>query len=97
MTSSRHRLTLAVPRRPIDPIYPLEDLQNLYLDLQNTLGRSANTYKCYQATFKLFGQFLAASQIRPNSLTLSPQIMQQFARWLRETPVPSHRGTTIRS
>lgn len=97
MPTSSHRLTLAETRGPMEPTYPLADLQRRYLDHHRALGRSPDTVLRYEATFRLFDHYLADTNRCPDSRALCAEVIQRFAVWLRETPVRPQRGSTKRS
>ncbi len=81
----------------MEPIYPLADLQQRYLDHHRALGRSPNTVLRYQATFRLFDRYLADTDQQADSRSLNAEVIQRFAVWLRETPVRPQRGSTQRA
>ena len=73
----------------------LDELQRRYLVDHQAHGSSINTIKRYQATFALFARFLGDRPADAGVLTSAT--MQEFALWLRETPVQEHYGSTKRS
>jgi site-specific recombinase XerD len=73
----------------------LDELQRRYLTDHRARGSSLDTIKRYQATFALFAKFLGEGLHSAEVLT--SDTMQQFAIWLRETPVNEHYGSTTRS
>jgi integrase/recombinase XerC len=75
----------------------LVELTDAYLAHHKALDRSPKTVAHYVATFKLFGKYLDAHGVAPDSRVLTSERMAHFATWIRETPIKERRGATQRT
>jgi integrase/recombinase XerC len=64
--------------------------------LANKSGLSVRSREHYQHSFGLFNRFADDERIDLEA-PLTHEAMDRFAAWLRDTPVPAWRGSTVRS
>ncbi|MCC6496772.1 MAG: tyrosine-type recombinase/integrase [Propionibacteriaceae bacterium] len=76
---------------------PLDALIARFRDYQASRNFADGTRERYRNSFLLFDRFLAAEGLEPTSAVLTTATMEAFARWLRDTPVKPHHGTTQRA
>jgi site-specific recombinase XerD len=81
----------------MEPTVPLAEWIAAYLDHHHALGHSPKTTTHYANTFKLFTKYLSAAEVPADSRCLTTATMQDFARYVRETPIRPWRGQTQRS
>ena len=82
----------------MEPAISLVDLTAQYLDHHRAYGRSPNTIRHYQDSFRLFDLFLAERELAADARALSTATLRAFAGWLRERPLEAPRlGRTTRS
>ena len=78
-------------------ILPLDQLHQTYLDHHRALNRSPKSITHHQSTYISFRKFLVATGRAEDSSSLTTEVMQAYATWLRETPTRGWRGKTERS
>jgi site-specific recombinase XerD len=97
MPSSRHRLTLT--KKAVDmERYSLDDLEARYLAYHKAKGHTKSATLRHQATLKLYRRFLTDRKQQADSRSLTTEMLNHFAVWLRETPLlTARRGSSVRS
>ena len=75
----------------------LSDLIGRFQSNQLAVGRAKGTTERYKYTFRLFGRFLEETGTTQTAECLKTATMDQFATWLRDTPINEQRHTTKRA
>lgn len=81
----------------MDSTQSLDELISRYQQNQQALGRAKGTRDRYHYTFLLFRRFLQDHEIEPTAAVLNTSTMEEFATWLRETPINPQHGTNKRA
>ena len=81
----------------MEDIYSLTDLEERFQTNQEAIGRAKGTTDRYGFTFQILDRFLAEREIKPTSKCLTTEDMDQFAIWLRETPIKAQHGINKRA
>lgn len=95
MSRSRHRYVKR-ERTPMDT-YTLDELIRQFREYQASRNFANGTVERYRCSFLLFDRFVEAEGLERTGAVLTTATMEAFARWLRETPVRPHHGTTRRA
>lgn len=72
-------------------------IQAQYQLHHGALGHSPKTISHYRDTFRCFDLFLTEKGYAPTTNVMTTQVMNEFAIWLRATPIRGWRGETKRS
>jgi len=80
----------------VDTSNSLADLTGRFQSHQIAVGRAKGTKDRYKYSFLIFNRFLQAEGIAPSASVLTTAMMEQFATWLRVTPVNEQKGSTQR-
>jgi len=81
----------------METILPLRDLIKRFHQYQSAVGRAKGTIERYHYSFLLFERFVATIEAQADSTVLTTATMEQFAIWLRDTPVNPQHGRTKRA
>ena len=68
--------------------FHLDELIERLRHYQSAVGRAKGTTERYHYTFRQFGRFLDAEGLPRTSAVLTTEVMERFARWLRDTIEP---------
>ena len=77
--------------------HPSDRMDRGLLVLPPGAGSLPKTIRHYEATFKMLIKYLDAHNLPHDSRALTTERMQQFATWLRDTPIHPRRGRTLRT
>ncbi len=75
----------------------LTDWMEMFHKRQASEHRAIGTIKRYKFTFDLFRKFLSEADRPATTASLTTGVMEDFAIWLRDTPIRAQNGTTQRS
>jgi integrase/recombinase XerD len=81
----------------MEPMEPLDTLEQAYLDHHRQLNHSDLTLARYQQTLFDFHRFLKATGRPEDASVLTTQTIADFGTWLKATPIRGWRGSTVRS
>lgn len=87
-------------RREVSPamdVYKLDTLIERFTQYQVAAGRASGTRDRYKFTFLHFQRFLQEHHYAADFTILTTRIIEEFAIWLRETPISPQHGTDRRA